>query len=177
MRAIIATDFDGYLRKLIWLTENQTGVSAGICERTPNPHATYHADGRFHCKIKSKGRVLKLTSQKKPPLTAIATTEQLLGTASFYVENTMKRLPRFRPDRRVDALLVLGQSVFRDIGCASFNIYDEAGNVIQTHEHAGDFREPQRCVNTKASASGTTVAPGEDVAWARHGSHSGRGSS
>jgi hypothetical protein len=37
MRAIIATDFDGYLRKLIWLTENQTGVSTGICERTPNP--------------------------------------------------------------------------------------------------------------------------------------------
>jgi hypothetical protein len=79
---------------------------------------------------------------------------------SFYVENTMKRLPRFRPDRRVDALLVLGQSVFRDIGCASFNIYDKAGNVIQTHEHAGDFREPQRCVKTKASASGTYCGSG-----------------
>lgn len=35
----------------------------------------------------------------------------------------MKRLPVFRPNRRVDALLVLGQSVFSDIVCASFNIY------------------------------------------------------
>jgi hypothetical protein len=35
----------------------------------------------------------------------------------------MKRLPVFTPNRRVDALLVLGQSVFRDIACASFNIY------------------------------------------------------
>ena len=34
----------------------------------------------------------------------------------------MKRLPIFKPNRRVDALLVLGQSVFSDIGCASFNI-------------------------------------------------------
>ncbi len=24
----------------------------------------------------------------------------------------------------------------------SQRIYDEAGNVIQTHEHAGDFKEP-----------------------------------
>jgi hypothetical protein len=25
---------------------------------------------------------------------------------------------------------------------AAIRIYDEAGNVIETHEHAGDFREP-----------------------------------
>jgi hypothetical protein len=24
-------------------------------------------------------------------------------------------------------------------------VYDEAGNVIETHEHAGDFREQKRC--------------------------------
>lgn len=123
MRAIIATDFDGHLRKVIWPTENQDGVSAGICEGTPNPHATYHADGTFHYKITSKGRVLKFFSEKKSPLTTITTMEHLLGTASFYAEDIMKRLPRFRPDRRVDALLVLGQSVFRDISCASFHIY------------------------------------------------------
>jgi len=29
--------------------------------------------------------------------------------------------------------------------------YDEAGNVIETHEHAGDFKEPQRCVKQKAA--------------------------
>jgi len=146
MRAIIATDFEGHLRKLIWLTENKAGVSAGICEGTPDPHATYHADGRFHCKITSKGHVLKLLSEKKRPLTAITTMEQLLGTASFYAEDIMKRLPPFRPDRRVDALLVLGQSVFRDIACASFNIYivnreHEAHFVEQAYSsyEAGDF--------------------------------------
>jgi hypothetical protein len=25
---------------------------------------------------------------------------------------------------------------------AVIRVYDEAGNVIETHEHAGDFREP-----------------------------------
>ena len=25
---------------------------------------------------------------------------------------------------------------------AVIRVYDEAGNVIQTHEHAGDFKEP-----------------------------------
>ena len=53
MRAIIATDFDGRLRKLVWITENATGVSAGICEGKPNPHATYHVDGTYHCKLDS----------------------------------------------------------------------------------------------------------------------------
>lgn len=146
MRAIIATDFEGQLRKLIWLTENKSGISAGICEGTPDPHATYHADGRFHCKITSEGQVLKVLSDKKPPLTAITTKEQLLGTASFYADNIMKRLPRFRPDRRVDALLVLGQSVFRDIACASFNIYivnrDYEAQFVQhaySSYEAGDF--------------------------------------
>lgn len=135
MRAIIATDFDGHLRKLIWLTENKVGVSAGICEGTPDPHATYHADRRFHCKITRKGRVLKLLSEKKSPLVTITTMEQLLGTASFYAEDIMKRLPPFKPDRRVDALLVLGQSVFRDIACASFNIY------IVNRDHEAQFVE------------------------------------
>ena len=48
---------------------------------------------------------------------------QLFGTAAFYSEAVMKRLPVFTPNRRVDALLVLGQSVFRDIECASFSIH------------------------------------------------------
>jgi hypothetical protein len=38
------------------------------------------------------------------------------------------------------------------VGCAKFfsrshdaviRVYDDAGNVIETHEHAGDFKEPQ----------------------------------
>jgi hypothetical protein len=28
-----------------------------------------------------------------------------------------------------------------DLGCLS-NVYDAAGNVIETHEHAGGFKEP-----------------------------------
>jgi hypothetical protein len=28
---------------------------------------------------------------------------------------------------------------------AVIRVYDDAGNVIETHEHAGDFREPQEC--------------------------------
>jgi hypothetical protein len=79
--------------------------------------------------------VLKLLSEKKSPLVTITTMEQLLGTASFYAEDIMKRLPPFKPDRRVDALLVLGQSVFRDIACASFNIY------IVNRDHEAQFVE------------------------------------
>ena len=130
MRAIIATDFRGHLRKLIWLTENKTGVSAGICETVPNPHASYHADGTYHHKIATGGRVMKLWPEKKAPLRTIVTREQLFGTAAFYVDDIMTRLPRFKPNRRVDALLVIGQSVFSDIACASFNIYI----VHRTHE-------------------------------------------
>jgi hypothetical protein len=28
---------------------------------------------------------------------------------------------------------------------AVIRVYDAAGNVIETHEHAGDFREQKRC--------------------------------
>ena len=111
------------MRKLLWLTENETGVSAGICERTPNPHTTYHADGTYHHKFTSKGRVLTVDPEKKLPLRDIATQQQLFGTGFFYVDDIMRRLPQFTPNRRVDALLVIGQSVFKDIACAAFNIY------------------------------------------------------
>jgi hypothetical protein len=33
-------------------------------------------------------------------------------------------------------------------------VYDEAGNVIETHEHAGDFKEPSEFF----------IAPAADVA-------------
>src|ERR1700730_3183264 len=114
MRAIIATDFNGQLRKLIWLTENKTGISAGSCEKAPNLHATYHPDGKLNRKVTVKGRVLNIKPEKKIPLREIAAKEQLLGTGFFYVNNIMRSLPKFTPDRRVDALLVLGQSIFKD---------------------------------------------------------------
>ncbi len=132
MRAIVATDFDGQLRKLIWLTENKTGVSAGICERTPNPHATYHSDGTFNCKLTVKGHILNFQPEKKIPLREVATKQQLFGSGFFYVSNTMQRLPKFTPNRRIDTLLVLGQSVFSDIECAGVNIYI----VNRSHENA-----------------------------------------
>jgi hypothetical protein len=28
--------------------------------------------------------------------------------------------------------------------CAAIRVYDDAGNVIETHEHAGDFKESKR---------------------------------
>jgi len=123
MRAIIATDFSGTLRKILWLTENPTGISAGICERVPDPHATYHADGMYHHRVRSKGRLLTIAPEKRVPIRSIADKAQLFGTAASYSEAIMSRLPLFKPNRRVDALFVLGQSVFADIACASFNIY------------------------------------------------------
>lgn len=62
MRAIICTDYSGHLRKLIWLTENETGISAGICERDANPHATYHVDGSYHLKLTQRGCRVKIST-------------------------------------------------------------------------------------------------------------------
>ena len=124
MRAIICTDYAGHLRKLIWLTENKTGISAGICEPDTNPHATYHVDGTYHHKFTHRGRTVKMsTPEKRVPLASITAKQQLLGTAAFYAEDTMTRLPRFAPDGRADTIVVLGQSVFSNIRCAAFNSY------------------------------------------------------
>jgi hypothetical protein len=34
-------------------------------------------------------------------------------------------------------------------GNAVIRVYDDADNVIQTHEHKGDFTEPQRIIAEK----------------------------
>src|SRR5258708_17760127 len=115
MRAIIAPGFRGGLRKGVWITENSTGISAGVCESVPDPHATYHVDGTYHHKVRSKGRLLTIAPEKRAPIKAISDKAQLFGTAAFYSEAIMDRLPDFKPNRQVDALLVLGQSVFSDI--------------------------------------------------------------
>jgi hypothetical protein len=65
MRAIICIDYSGHLRKLIWLTENTTGISAGICEPDTNPHATYHVDGTYHHKLTHRGRTVKMSTPEK----------------------------------------------------------------------------------------------------------------
>ena len=54
---------------------------------------------------------------------SITAKQQLLGTAAFYADDTMTRLPRFTPDGRVDTIVVLGQSLFSNIRCAAFNSY------------------------------------------------------
>jgi hypothetical protein len=123
MRAIIATDFDGQLRKLIWLTEYENGVSAGICDPEHNPHASYHPDGTFHCKFTKEERVLKFIDEKKLPLNELALEQQLLGTGFAYSDDIMRRLPQFTPDPRLDVLQVLAQSVFSDVGYLAFHIY------------------------------------------------------
>jgi hypothetical protein len=44
------------------------------------------------------------------------------------------------PDAVGDAI---GYAKFRSRSCkAVIRVYDEAGNMIQTHEHKGDFKEP-----------------------------------
>ena len=124
MRAIICTDYSGHLRKLLWLTENRTGISAGICEPDTNPHATYHVDGTYHHKLTHLDRTVKMsTPEKKTPLVSITTKQQLLGTAAFYVNDTMDRLLPFAPDGRADTIVVLGQSLFSNVHCAAFNSY------------------------------------------------------
>jgi hypothetical protein len=119
MRAIIATDFASQLRKLLWITENNSGVSAGIYDKEADPHATYHVDGTHHFKVKRAGRTHTL-KKKKRLLTSIDTEEGVLNTSAYYTENVMKRLPKFTSDERADILIVIGRSVFHDIGSASF---------------------------------------------------------
>jgi hypothetical protein len=123
MRAIICSDYSRKLRKLIWVTENKLGVSAGICEPEANLHVTYHVDGTYHHKMIHRGKPLKICSEKKPPLVSIASKEQLLGTATFYTDDTMSRLAEFTPDGRADTIVVLGQSVFTNVRCAAFNSF------------------------------------------------------
>ena len=67
--------------------------------------------------------MLTIAPEKRTPIRSIADQTQLFGTDAFYSKAIMNRLPVFKPNRRIDALLVLGQSVFSDIACASFNIY------------------------------------------------------
>ncbi len=47
------------------------------------------------------------------------------------------RLWYTKPDHAVDYAKFFSRS--HD---AVISVYDDAGNVIQTHEHAGDFKEP-----------------------------------
>jgi hypothetical protein len=44
-------------------------------------------------------------------------------------------------------------------------IYDAAGNVIETHEYAGDFKESVNCSELD-SAAGRQPVPGGDAALA-----------
>ena len=140
MRAIICTDYAGHLRKLIWVTENKTGVSAGTCERDTNSHATYHVDGTYHNKLTHRGETLALWPTKKVPLASIKAKEQLPGAAAFYAEDTMGLLPLFTLDDRADCMVILGQSVFNNIRCAAFNSY------ILHRTHETDFlRDAYSC--------------------------------
>jgi hypothetical protein len=133
VRIIFATDFRGHLRKVLWFTENKTGISAGICDSKANPHATYHLNGTYHHKVTTRGgEKLKIGTEHKKPLSSITSKEQLLGTATFYSNNIMARLPRYTPDGRADAMVILGQSVFHGIACASFASYI----LHRSHENA-----------------------------------------
>jgi hypothetical protein len=48
---------------------------------------------------------------------------------------------------------------------AVIHVYDEAGNVIETHEHAGDFKEPKPAnPMVSAAESAVAVATGQTLA-------------
>jgi len=80
-------------------------------------------DGTYHHKLTHCGRTVKIsTPGKKTPLVSITVKQQLLGTAAFYADDTMTRLPRFTPDGRVNHCRA-GPSVFSNIRCAAFNSY------------------------------------------------------
>ena len=60
--------------------------------------------------------------------------------ATTKAENGKKRQDGFEPDAINNAI---GHAKFRSRSYdAVIRVYDEAGNVIETHEHAGEFKEP-----------------------------------
>jgi hypothetical protein len=48
-------------------------------------------------------------------------------------------------DRTLPATAIGYASHYSRSPGAMIRVYDEAGNVIETHKHAGDFREQKRC--------------------------------
>ena len=61
---------------------------------------------------------------------------------------------RERKDKRSHAI---GYAKFRSRSHgAVIRVYDEAGNVIETHEHAGDFKEPH-------GGSASPTSPGSNA--------------
>jgi hypothetical protein len=97
-------------------------------------------DGTYHHKLTHHGRKVKmLTPEQKTPLVSITAKQQLFGTAAFYAEDTMTRLPRFTPDGRVDTVVVLGQSIFSKIRCAAFNSY-----ILHRNHESGFLGVPIR---------------------------------
>jgi hypothetical protein len=81
-------------------------------------------DGTYHHKLTHRGRTVTMTtSGKRMPLASILAKQQLFGTAAFYADETMNRLPPFTPDGRTHAIVILRQSVFSNIHCAAFNSY------------------------------------------------------
>ena len=62
----------------------------------------------------------------------------------------MERLTNRSSQRLIGAIIQELNAISNAVGCAKFRrrshdamirVYDEAGNVIETHEHAGDFKE------------------------------------
>jgi len=52
------------------------------------------------------------------------------------LESIAETQPRLQP-----ALLRLSATISQSLHAAIVRVYDSAGNVIETHEHAGDFKE------------------------------------
>jgi len=131
MRAFVCTDFENERRNLVWLTEYNTGVSVGLYDGDADPHATYHTDGTFHHKVRSRGTRFCISgSQSKPPLSKIPEEEQLLNTCVFYSKDIMSRHTKFKPDPRTSVVVVLPHSLFLGNNAIALN----SSIINRTHE-------------------------------------------
>ena len=110
---------------------------------------------RMHL-TKQAGRLLKASAKFVQQRWAKSTRDKH-PTTSTYVYEIRPRADKHGIDLISDALpysplWYRGPNAIRDaIDHAKFSsrlhdvvisVYDEAGNVIETHEHAGDFKEP-----------------------------------
>jgi hypothetical protein len=76
------------------------------------------------------GRKLKIT---QPPIITV------IGKAFFDIGARACR--SFKPEKHAEGLRGLGDSSGDEDGSSVIRVYDKAGNVIETHDHAGDFKE------------------------------------
>jgi hypothetical protein len=110
-------------------------------DRAPARKSAFHAVGHIGISYRGKNRghrpLARPIRPKGPAIRIVFSSGGNRGRVAFFL---FGRVPAFFPLRR---FLPFGdcakhRSRSRD---AVIRVYDEAGNVIETHEHKGDFKE------------------------------------